>query len=306
MMKAENSMNGRLSYDIKKIKDYDGENAIQRFYAYKTAKDNYDCDVSEFALEEARKIYLFCKDAHIEKQRGEQEKYEFCFGDGEVTWRGDTCNSFHSLYQSAVTKLDNYKYLCGTYGDVKEEYLVDLLAKYSGLSNDFQDALNQKKEGLGDLFTEFAEINHTLPNMMVLPKYLNFARYMNTKDNFSLFLYAVYQYLKNKEVSFLDDIFNHDLKFGKNIILGEKVIRIAVEFFDGFESWNSYLRENHFYSFCYDDGIPVEFFEGQSVKKRKTLPQKEEQFYTYLSKVTACIKARREEIINSGYSDKHR
>lgn len=290
-----------FSYDIKNEQEYlrTCQNPIQKFYKYRTTKDEFDCDVSYFALQEACKIYPYLAHAKIEKQNENNRngyKFELYLQDNYLIYRGDTCNSFHTLYRRAVkTLISGTEYLdaCNRYGDAKNEYLHDLLAEHSGLSLLFEEML---PPNVGALLKEFAVINHTLPNMITLPKGLNAPRYMLTSDNFSLFLYSVYHYLNHKNIYFCEKMFGD-------------AIEMAKTYLSTFRDWSSYIEANYLESYLDDNKVPKEFIRGQferfkelaentsSVNKetieKYTCPQNTDEYIEYLTNMISILKNRR-------------
>ena len=293
-----------VTYDIKNelecLRDY--QNSIQKFYKYREiAKEkHFDCDVTYFAMENARKIYPFLTGAEIKEQEGNYNNYKHKFElDLKVqgrffTYSGDTCNSFHTLYNMAVMALvPEYDDICRRYGVPRKETLAQLLSKHEGLSEEFEKKMPLN---IGVLFKEFAEINHTLPNMIALRKGLNAPRYRRTADNFSFFLYASYLYLNDREDWLLNWMF-------------DGVSVLAKEYLDTFKEWESYVKLNYLESYL-DKGVPKEFIKGQFKRfrgaaerrgsegkvKDYSCPKNPDEYVEYLTNVITILKHRGAEM----------
>lgn len=300
----------QLTYDIKNEQDYlkcYDDNPIQKFYNYKTIDNNFDCDVSLFAIEQAKAIYPFSENYTIRKQPYCNKKYELYSEDSKLVFRGDTCNSFHTLYRIAVQQLKNYWNICNQYN--ADEYLKNLLASHKKLSEDFEREL---PIDLGRLFKEFAKITHTVPNFILLPIGLNATRYPLTCDNFSLFLYAVYSFMNEHQEFYLRNIYGDS-------------VDLAIQYLKTFDSWANYVDTNYLESYLDKNSFPKEFIRGQfknfenlleelgsipiegsdrksffrnnRIKIEKcTCPKNHDEFTEYLSNVVSTIEQRSKQM----------
>lgn len=259
------------------------DSIIERYYAYRNSKLDYDADVSLEANVLYKELFPFV-DWFGKKVIRPQTSYNKEFlkyelrgpeCEGEISFRGDTMNS--------VATVNRFFY---------KEYKVD---------NDFV----WPAEAL-----EFIKIYHNPGNFMILPFKIdcspNSARGISaSRDFFDLFLLAIYNFFleasgqqvcskvtlewvfdKNKEVeNFMRNYLEAYIEHAKNGVL---------------DGWDSFVRLNILENFVTDDGNghygkPKELWTGhfESVERGcDNSPQKKSDYYEFWKNATEWIKAR--------------
>lgn len=284
-------------HDLKnQLEELHEKDPITKIFAFRGNNKDFDCDVSEVAMKEAIKLYPYLDNADVVKQPiGEYNrfgyKYEIQLHSSSkilsnYTLRGDVSNSFWNIYKKAIkiftpkNKFNQiFKELCR---EQKTEYIKVALERHCQ-NKRIPDLFLPNV--INVLFERFASLNHTMPNIVLLPIGLNVGRSLRTADVWSILLYAIYVYFEEHNDIYLERIFYKDNHF-----------EIARKWLNEFGNWTNFVELNKQEAYLDSQGVPLELFKGQ-IKNFEELMKKDDEVLKYNSIVEELLPNTEEEFI---------
>lgn len=250
---------------------------VKRWAYYCLSRLKIDIDVSEWAVKNYIRDYIYLNDATYKLQEANMYKYEIEKDD--FIYRGDTMTSYGNFIRKYFMQIDGMKRI-GKNGCAKKI-----------LNGEF----------VQEDISELAYLSHTKGNLIPVPLKFNVERsgsFANC-DYWDLVMYAIYMWCRTQDDDYIYKLLN---RYNKNEHIKESLenFKYWMKMFDN--SWEKFVVGNHLEAFV-DSGNegwkPIEFWEKHFSNNRKLEDLSTDEFLRAVKLINECIKKRNEKIIHN-------